>query len=707
VFPVLLEFGVSSYPLYPGKEGAGLAFPVAPGVSIIAGINGLGKTTLLQILFRVLSGPVDWKKRKAGEVAGSSNIDLGAWRDPGYFKNRVPNAGKGASATALIGFGEARVQVTRSLESLAISELTLNGVKQEATRDRYQEIVCELSGLARYADFFVLLRYLVFYLEERQPLIWDPDAQSDVLRLLFFDTDASGRARALFDEIQREDSEFRNLRASLNKMQERLGRSKTANGESAKVLSTIKSVGTTLRALDDRAADVGENLEELDVARRGHRLKLEQAKIHLTESQREYESAEKQHFAQLFPTAEAVAANVLVQAVTGGGCLVCGTRGPGVAARLHACAADKRCPVCESPVASHEGGHGRRFSAARLRALDEAVQSAQESVAGLEAALRQAVAEYDGLVSQSLELSRERDDATRELRGLQASLPLDDEQLGKVTGALNQVQAQLNRQRTQLRAKEREFATVLASGEARVRAVSASVSERFTDFARYFLADEADLVYDTDNRQIGGDTGRFAFPRFVVRLTSTTTGAREPRRQAYEVSESQREFLDLAFRMALIDVATTNTASMLVLETPEASLDSVFMLRAGELLGRFAARGDGENRLIASSNLTRGEMISALLGAVGLPGETAEELSHHVRPSMRAARVLNLLEIASPNAALSRYRREYERDLKGALFPKVRPSARSVKKSTRAGRKKAPSRAPAAGGRSDRTGRKR
>jgi hypothetical protein len=149
VFPVLLEFGVSSYPLYPGKEGAGLAFPVAPGVSIIAGINGLGKTTLLQILFRVLSGPVDWKKRKAGEVAGSSNIDLGAWRDPGYFKNRVPNAGKGASATALIGFGEARVQVTRSLESLAISELTLNGVKQEATRDRYQAIVCELSGLAR------------------------------------------------------------------------------------------------------------------------------------------------------------------------------------------------------------------------------------------------------------------------------------------------------------------------------------------------------------------------------------------------------------------------------------------------------------------------------------------------------------------------------------------------------------------------------
>jgi hypothetical protein len=92
---------------------------------------------------------------------------------------------------------------------------------------------------------------------------------------------------------------------------------------------------------------------------------------------------------------------------------------------------------------------------------------------------------------------------------------------------------------------------------------------------------------------------------------------------------------------------------MLVLETPEASLDSLFVYRAGGLLRRFAEEG-GElgNMLIASSNLNDANMIPALLGIDSDP-----------QRSLKLRRVINLLELAAPNAAMltqgDAYRRQY------------------------------------------------
>jgi hypothetical protein len=691
VFPVLLEFAVERYPLYPAADGCGIRFPVPPGVSIIAGINGLGKTTLLNVLFRTLSGPVEWKKRKLGELAGSSRIDLGPWRDGAYFKNRVPNAAKGATVTATVGFGDRRVRVTRSLETLAVTALSVDGAERSANQGEYQAVVCELSGISRYADFFLLLRYLVFFLEERQPLVWDPDAQTDLLRVLFFDAAAAGHARELFDDIQRLDSDYRNQRYHLGKLQERLARAKAANSGSAETLSTIASVATRLRALEDEEEDLGRRLDEADGARRTQRLRLEQAKVRLTEVQREYAHAERHHFATLFPAATEIAAQVLVQVGTGGGCLVCGNRGPSALSRVRACAADGRCPVCDSRLEEQEGVvPASRVGAKRLEALEREAQAAADAVRGLDAALADSARAYDEIANCALAVRRERDEEERKLEALQANLPLDDAEAAELGRTVNTLEGDLKRLRAQLTALEVEYAALLRAGEVQVRKASDEIARRFAEFARHFLADDSDLEYVIDRRMIGEVTRKFEFPRFVVRLASAGLAGVQPRREAYEVSESQKEFLDLAFRMAVIEVAAAGAPSMLILETPEASLDSVFMLRAGELLGRYATGGGGGNRLIATSNLTRGEMISALLGAVALPGEKARMLAHHVPQARRRERVVDLLRDAAPNAALRKYRREYERDLENALFPERAggrgAGARSGKQPANAGR---------------------
>ncbi|MBU9147449.1 AAA family ATPase, partial [Burkholderia multivorans] len=58
--PVLERVRVSNYALYVGTpDSPGLDHTFRPGVNVIVGINGLGKTTLLNILLRSLTGASD------------------------------------------------------------------------------------------------------------------------------------------------------------------------------------------------------------------------------------------------------------------------------------------------------------------------------------------------------------------------------------------------------------------------------------------------------------------------------------------------------------------------------------------------------------------------------------------------------------------------------------------------------------------------
>ncbi|MFX8168611.1 hypothetical protein ABTL13_19490, partial [Acinetobacter baumannii] len=82
-----------------------------PGVNVIVGINGLGKTTLLTMLLRALAGPA--------EVPGDD--DLGDKRrrlipaDRFWFRRRVPDDAVNATVTLYFSIGEHFLEVTRSL----------------------------------------------------------------------------------------------------------------------------------------------------------------------------------------------------------------------------------------------------------------------------------------------------------------------------------------------------------------------------------------------------------------------------------------------------------------------------------------------------------------------------------------------------------------------------------------------------------------
>ena len=87
---------------------------------------------------------------------------------------------------------------------------------------------------------------------------------------------------------------------------------------------------------------------------------------------------------------------------------------------------------------------------------------------------------------------------------------------------------------------------------------------------------------------------------------------------------------------AIIAEVAGDAPSMFIVETPEASLDSVFVPRAGAMMRRFLYRSSARSYLIASVNLNREAMIPALFG-VPSEFEVAQLIQDANWPALRAA----------------------------------------------------------------------
>ena len=125
-------------------------------------------------------------------------------------------------------------------------------------------------------------------------------------------------------------------------------------------------------------------------------------------------------------------------------------------------------------------------------------------------------------------------------------------------------------------------------------------SERFTELFRTYAQDFIGLTVDIELEHRNGknETG------FELLLSLED----QARSRADNVSESQRFFLDIALRMALSEFMSAPTAILLI-DTPEGSLDITYEARAGDMFSNFAKRG---NFILMTANLRSSALMRRL-----------------------------------------------------------------------------------------------
>lgn len=641
-FPLIERVSVHRYALYPGLDESGeLDLDLGSGPWLVLGVNGLGKSTLLLLLRYLLAGPV--RTRSAG-FAGERE-DLQAVNNR-FFAVRVAGGADQSTATIVARFGTKTLTVERSLSNLSLRGVHVSdGTTSQTleTEEDYRGLITGLMGVAQFEDVVRVLDHLVFYLEGRQSLIWDLAAQFELFRALLTPT-LSADLRRLEGEIVSADSAARNLNATLYKITQRRDREASKRITADDTRARIAAAQGELDKYIKDELGLTEQLEAADALRGDYNLQRKRGEKLVDDAAQAYEKLKfevlRQAFAGLGPTDQYLYLKLLSEQI----CIACNQSAPEAAAELqrrhdHGC-----CVVCgntrELDDKVESIGDALKAKASEAFKLLESRRAELEDFQKQYLKANDAVYELHNKISAVRLASEERQALIRRLR---KNLPAEEGlALSREEERIRTLRGEVLTFRHERETAERSIEELLAQLSTAVEKVREKLELAFHQQAAPFFAESVRLVYAPRTAKIGQGGRSFDFPAFEVEMTSGATLGQFVRRTPDQVSLSQREYLDIIFRMVLLDVLGRGEGS-LVIDGPEGSLDAVFAGRAGDLFARFSATA--QTNVMLACNIVEGGFIPHALS--------------NYEKSDRPRRVINLLKQATPTQALKTLRPLY------------------------------------------------
>lgn len=642
-FPVLNWLRIDDYAMYPGQpRGSGLYVDLSKDLSLVVGANGLGKSTLLNVAFRLLTGPFDIPGAARSGDLGSARLTVTRNSRNKEFAARVSDGAKNAEAAISFNLGSEECVIVRGLSDERLISWSIGGDIGEPREPALQEALADACGVYSFADWILVLRYVTFYLDDRQILFWDPSAQKQLLRSLFLPpTEAQ-------DWVNRErrvleiDSKHRNRRAVLNQATRDLAKQLAPGSEDHAAMQT-----RLIQLLDEaetasrQATDALSELARLEDERATANLDRLRAQVEADKSLKAYEHAKMAALADSFPTTAQSARFIWSQILAEGTCLVCGSDATSLTAEIEDRLSGSRCAVCGSSVPTAADDSVTDNAALGLW---ERVQSGRASMEIAELNYQDLTAEVGRARRAVAELEHQREERENQIDSLNAKMPRSDEAYVRHREQVTVFQSMLETTALELKEAAEDFETFVAERGTQILQAADALKVSFERYARSFLLDEGELAWAPRQEKIGQSSYSVAFPAYELRLRRNDGGNVSMRSGPGDVSESQKEFIDLAFRMALIHVAGDGAAATIIIDTPESSLDAVFSRMAASVLSDFV-RPESACRLIVTSNLTDGPLMPRLVNEVN---EAEGEVG-----------VLNLLQVALPTPAVEQLGGEY------------------------------------------------
>lgn len=651
--PVFTRLNIRNYSLYPGINNQGLDLDFPAGITVLAGINGVGKTTLLNLFMRMLLGSLDRAKADR-DLSRISKRELVIDKRFSFFADRVPEE-LGENATASLDFtvGDRAITVTRSLKTMELKSVKVNGRNRSVTTElQFSEEMARLCGLASAYDFHVVVRYLQFFTEERQPILWSAATQYEFFKMLFLDRELTKNTDETFASIQRLDTTYRNRIHQLNLREERIKASRAtalAAQDTGDLLTRLEAAKLLRSAAAEDYQKHQRAAEALQIQARGLDVELNQAEATLADLEDELEHADAAFIAQALPAIDDKAKFLMAGLASGQGCFVCGNRHRSQVQTIAKQLKGGHCFVCHQSIAGRgKGAKVEPLAAAQVRALEQKIESIRKQATAIETK-RDAVHKQITPSLQALRVAASRNSETAfALETLQAQLPDPPETSSALEAELKAEHDALKEMDGQRKELAENYRELIKEGRVQIDTFKETLRTKLTAYAEAFLQETVKVQFGSQDKvKIATGAGQVGMPSFSILMTSSTHEVPKERLTSDNVSESQKEFLDLAFRMTLLDMACSDGATTLVIETPEASLDSWFMLRAAELMRQFApANSSPVRNLIATSNVNGTAMIPALLGRVGKDGK-----SRRASKTTRA-QLIDLLKVTAKSNTL-------------------------------------------------------
>ena len=305
------------------------------------------------------------------------------------------------------------------------------------------------------------------------------------------------------------------------------------------------------------------------------------------------------------------------------------------------------CIICQSELTTPRDQVPVNLVEEKIRHCELELKTTESELATARKTLEESESERKQTIIeiQLLQTAIAKGRARREF--LLRQLPQEEGKLHERQQELGFLRARIEVLQRDLEEKRMFFTNIIEDANVSVRRQATEIQNSFREYAHEFLLEECRLIWSPKSSRLGQTGRRFDFPAFELDLGGSNFISTIRRSGPDDVSESQREFIEISFRMALAKVAARGNVSSLVMDAPESSLDAVFVDRAARILGTFG-RPETGNRLIVTSNLVSGRLIPSLL-------KRASDLNG------RMERVVDLFSVAAPTAALRQLRGEYDK----------------------------------------------
>jgi hypothetical protein len=564
---------------------------ISDNIFLIAGGNGLGKTTILQAVVYCIAGENDLSVESEKLKRWSSS----------YFQGRIEDSAV-AKVKIVFEISGFLVSVTRGFKSNSILELTFNrgpdNSRDSSLDDEYESFIINEAGYPSLSDFRFIVHKLLYLPESRPSLVWNIDYQIRILMILFSDIIDENKFRDKRNTLKEIDSKKRHVNVALNKASEQLT-SLTEFDESTEEDDEVTD------ELEDESQDnqIDEVIQQLSVlykeksvlqkdTKRVNR-SLSELSLEVEELEKEMSDAQESFFLNKLSGLESTEARLAIHKLLyKKNCPACGKNVPSLSQKALEYMHSHCCPICgtDEQIKEHSD----------LPQLDAELSEKVRARSAMEKEMLTLESKFEIVMKKESELQWKMDKFRLRSPIISSAYvpPL------KIDSDLKSQFNRLKRQHRQLEMRFEELKLELDEEYDDFKKSSTSRTEElnklYRKYATAFLGTSCELLpADASDKFLNLNL-------FVPKFGGKT------RTDPESCSEAQRFFMDIAFRMALIDLAKniSGSSGSFFCETPENSLDISYIENVAEMFRLFMENG---HAILATTNIQPGGLAKPIL----------------------------------------------------------------------------------------------
>lgn len=566
-------------------------------VSCIMGANGIGKSTLLNCINFALTGrinPPNKKLKSMDELESSNDYSLK------YFDGRISETDKEfATSTITFSLNEKNITIKRSFFPNQILEYYLNEEKQDI--DKFETDVVAFTRLNNYAQFVFLQLKVLTFDESRDCLFWNPSVLTPTIFLcLGKNVENANKADELARELQKLSSRIRNIQWEITKQNNRLT---TLIEEKNAINNSVPQYSNQDEAYAKNEYEyVEHNLEQIETERNDllNKQQFVYAKTsELTIEKLKLENEYQEIYSRLYAENIDLRKSPIIMELTGKCCPVCKSVHSVMPTYIEKRISKNICPLCGETVCKNDNKTNDILEV--LQKKDEQLKEVSDKIVELTKKNVSITKRIEELNALTISLSLKREQIEQQNFKFLHNRSSDDSwgtRIKTLQESIRDIEKEKSEHIQKRDALKKEYDSLCLNLETVYQEVQTSFLPIFKKYAKKFTGLDLDMTLNSIS-----DDGRRQF-KLALQIDDTS------RDNEFELSESQRFFIDIALRMTMVTfICSENNSCSMLIDTPEGSLDIAYETNAGTMFYEYV---NDNQKMIITANLNSSGLIRTL-----------------------------------------------------------------------------------------------